>query len=79
MAITIGLTRVHFCSGLRRKIGFTTTINPSNLWSSFNQKYGSKGKQIDAILSDLIKFMYGTTNNVLTLINAVETAYRDLA
>ena len=54
-------------------------INRSDLWSLLNQKYGSKGKQIDAILGDVIKVMYGTSNNVLMLINVVETAYRDLA
>merc|ERR1711965_106935 len=44
----------------------------SSLWSALNSKYGSKGKQIDAILSDVIKVMHRSTQNMLQMINTLE-------
>ena len=51
----------------------------SSLWSALDSKYGRKGKQIDAILSDVIKVMHRSTQNMQQMINTLERAYRDLA
>lgn len=38
-----------------------------SLWSALNSKYERKGKQIDAILSDVIKVMHRSTQNMYVL------------
>ena len=69
--------RSHLSDSVREEVD-NIDDNLETLWTRLDKKYGNRGKQLDAILSDIAKAPRGDGKSTLQMIMIVEKANRDL-